>query len=175
MKNGYTMSNKTKTLTALALCTALALVLSYLESLLPPIFMVLPALKIGLPNIVILYVLYTEGIVGAAAVSLVRLVLSSLLFGNVTTAAYSLSGALLSLAVMAVLKRLGVFSPVGVSVAGGIMHNLGQIAVAVILTETVQVAYYMILLTVGGTVAGVLVGLCGALLLRYGSKLRKKR
>ena len=91
---------------------------------------------------------------------------SSLLFGSVMTLAYSVAGAVLSLTVMVVLKHIDKLSAVGVSVAGGIMHNIGQIAVAVILLDTPEIAYYMLVLALTGTVSGIFVGLCGALVLR---------
>ena len=163
MKNNQT---KIRKLTLLGLSTSVALLLSYVEFLLPPLFVAVPGIKLGLPNIAIIFVLYSLGIGEAATVSFVRLVISSMLFGNAMTFAYSLAGAILSLTVMAILKKLDFLSPVGVSVSGGISHNLGQILVAVLLLDTPQIAYYMVILTVTGTISGVLVGLCGALLIR---------
>ena len=104
-------------------------------------------------------------------VSLVRILLVSILFGNVMALWYSLAGAILSLGVMFLLRRLNWLSPVGVSVAGGVTHNVGQILMAMLLLETAELGYYLVVLTVSGTVAGVLVGLCGALLIR---KIPKK-
>ena len=158
---------KTKRLTVLALSVSLALVLSYLELLLPPLSAAVPGIKPGLANILIVFVLYRMGVRDAVCVSFLRLVLSALLFGSVLTLAYSAAGACLSLVGMALLRRLDRFSPVGVSVAGGVLHNAGQILVAACLMRTAEIGYYMIVLTVTGTVSGVLVGLAGALLLRY--------
>ena len=148
------------------LFSSLALLLSYVEFLLPPIFAAVPGLKVGLPNVVILYVLYSLGFKYAALVSFVRVALSSLLFGSVMTLAYSAAGAVLSLTVMVILKHIDKLSAVGVSVAGGILHNLGQIIVAVILLDTPEIAYYMLVLTLTGTVSGIFVGFCGALVLQ---------
>ena len=148
------------------LSASLALLLSYVEFLLPPLYAAVPGIKLGLPNIVILYVLYTLDWRMAATVSLTRLLISSLLFGNVLTLAYSAAGALLSLLVMLLLKRLDLFSSVGVSVAGGVSHNLGQILVAMLLLDTPQIALYMLVLAVTGTISGILVGLCAALLIK---------
>lgn len=148
------------------LATALALLLSYVEFLLPPLFVALPGIKIGLPNVVILYVLYCIGLRYAILVSFVRICVSSMLFGNVMTLAYSLAGAFLSLLVMAILKKTDKLSAVGVSVAGGVAHNLGQILVAMVLLDTPQIAFYMLALTVTGTVAGIFIGLCGAFLVK---------
>lgn len=151
----------------LGLMTSLAMILSYVEFLLPPIFSAVPGIKIGLPNVVIIFALYRMGIKEAAAISLVRLCLSSLLFGTALTFVYSLVGAALSLLAMILLKKVGVFSIIGVSVAGGVLHNLGQIIVAVLLLGTAEIAYYMIVLAITGTVAGVFVGASGAALLKY--------
>ena len=158
---------KTQRLTLMALSVALAMVLSYLELLLPPLSAAVPGIKPGLANILIVFVLYRLGVRDAACVSFLRLALSALLFGSVLSLAYSAAGACLSLTGMALLRRLDRFSPVGVSVVGGVLHNAGQILVAAWLMRTVQIGYYMIVFTVTGTVSGVLVGLAGALLLRY--------
>jgi len=139
------------------LLTALALVLSYLESLLPPLGV--PGVKLGLPNLAVVFALYRLGLRDACAISLVRVVLVALLFGNGAALAYSLAGAVLSLAVMGLLRKTGKFSSVGVSVAGGVAHNAGQILVAMALLETARLAWYLPVLWVSGTVAGVLVGI----------------
>lgn len=140
--------------------------LSYVEFLLPPIFAAVPGIKIGLANVAVLFVLYRYGVWRAAAVSAVRVVLVAILFGNPMTFAYSVAGATLSLTVMALLRATGKFSSVGVSVAGGVLHNLGQIGVAMIVLETLEVGYYMIALAVSGTVSGIIVGLIGGFLVR---------
>ena len=150
----------------LGLCTALALILAYVEVLLPPLLSAVPGIKMGLPNIIIIFLLYRHGPVPAAAVSLTRVVLVALLFGNVMSLAYSLAGAILSLAAMALLRRLDFLSAVGVSVAGGVMHNVGQILMAMLLLGTAELGYYLIVLAVTGTVAGVCIGLCGSVLVR---------
>ena len=164
--------NRTKKTVLLGVATAFCLVLSYIEAILPPIYAAVPGIKMGLPNVLILFLLYRFSIKEAAAVSLVRLLLSSLLFGNAVTLLYSFAGAVLSLAVMALLKISDRFSPVGVSIAGGVMHNLGQIIVAMLIMQTKEIGYYMIVLAVSGTLAGVIVGLAGALLLKYAEKLK---
>lgn len=148
--------------------TALALILSYVESFVP---MPLPGVKLGLANLVAVFVLYREGVLRAAGVSLLRVLLSSLLFGSTVSLAYSLAGAALSIAVMASLRRTDRFSPLGVSIAGGVMHNAGQIIVCCILLDTAAVAAYLPILTVSGAVAGVAIGALAALLL---SRIPKK-
>lgn len=155
------MRNKTKKLALLGLTTAIALVFAYVEVLIPPIFSAVPGIKLGLPNIVIIFVLYKMGVFEAAAVSLVRMLVVSLLFGSPTMFFYSLAGAALSLIAMALLKKINVFSMIGVSVAGGVLHNVGQILLAMVVLGTAELGYYLIVLALAGTVAGVFVGLCG--------------
>ena len=156
----------TKKVAFLGLAAALALLLSYVEVLLPPLYAAVPGIKLGLPNIAILYLLYAMDVRYAALVSLTRVAIASLLFGNIMTLAYSLAGAVLSLGVMWLLKKTKFLSEVGVSVAGGVTHNLGQVLVAMFLLDTPQIAYYMIVLTLTGTISGIFIGLCGALLLK---------
>lgn len=161
------MTNRTKKVAYLGLMAAVALILSYVEALFPPIYAAVPGIKVGLPNIVIIFMLYRFGLKEAAAVSLVRLAAVALLFGSVMTLAYSLAGAVLSLTLMALCKRFNIFTTVGVSVVGGVSHNLGQIIVAMIVMETAQIGYYMVILAITGTLAGVFIGLAGSLLLKY--------
>ncbi len=146
------------------LLTALALVLSYVESLLPPLGV--PGVKLGLPNLAVVFALYRLGFKDACVISLVRVVLVTLLFGNGAALAYSIAGAALSLALMGLLWKTGKFSSVGVSVAGGVAHNGGQILVAMALLETSRLAWYLPVLWVSGTIAGVLVGLVSGELVR---------
>ena len=157
------MRKTSRQLAYLGLCTAVALILAYVEVLLPPLFTAVPGIKLGLPNIAIIFVLYRYGVRHAAAVSFVRMAVVAMLFGNPMTFVYSLAGAVLSLLVMALLRRLDFLSIVGVSVAGGVFHNVGQILMAMLLLNTAELGYYLIALAVTGTVSGVFVGLCGAL------------
>lgn len=160
------MKKKSTIVPFTGICVALALVLAYIEVLIPPLFSSLPGIKMGLPNIIIIFLLYRKGSVFAGIVSLVRILLVSMLFGNMMALMYSLAGGILSLLVMIILRRLKFLSPVGVSVAGGVAHNIGQILVAVFVLSTVQVSYYLAVLTVSGTVAGIFIGLCGSFLVR---------
>ena len=160
------MKNKSKTISFLGLCTALALVLAYLEAIIPPVFPSVPGIKMGLPNIVLIFVLYRKGGGAAMLVSMLRIVLVSMLFGNGMSLLYSLAGGLLSMCVMILLKRSNLLSTVGVSMAGGVMHNVGQILMAMLLLETSELIYYLVILTVTGTLAGILIGLCGASMVR---------
>ena len=161
-------SEKTRDLAILSLCLAVALILSYVESLLPGLGV--PGVKIGLANIAVVFALYRSGPGRAAAVSLVRVVLVSLLFGSFASFLYSIAGAAVSFAVMLLLRRTRRFSPVGVSVAGGVCHNLGQTAMAAVLMGTGQILWYLPVLLAGGTAAGLLIGLAGGALLRLTEK-----
>lgn len=155
---------KTKRLVLLAMLTAVAMILSYVESLLPSVG--IPGVKMGLANIVVIFALFRFGWKEAAALSLVRVLLVSLLFGSVGAMLYSLAGAVLSLAVMALLRRIDRFSTVGVSVAGGVAHNAGQILMAMLILQTKQLLGYLPVLAVSGIAGGVLTGLAAALLIR---------
>ena len=160
------MHNNVKNTAFLGLCVALALGLAYIEVLMPPLLASVPGIKMGLPNIILIFLLYRRGFVSALTVSLLRMVLVTLLFGNWMAFLYSLAGGILSMAVMALLKRLNFLSETGVSVAGGVTHNVGQILMAMWLMNTAELGYYLIVLAVTGTIAGLLIGLCGALLIR---------
>ncbi len=155
---------KTKRLVLLAMLTAVAMILSYVESLLPSVG--IPGVKMGLANIAVIFALFRFGWKEAAALSLVRVVLVSLLFGSVGAMLYSLAGAVLSLAVMALLRRIDRFSTVGISVAGGVVHNAGQILMAMLILQTKQLLGYLPVLAVSGIAGGVLTGLAAALLIR---------
>lgn len=159
------MKNKTKRLAVLSLLTALALILSFVESQFPPIYIAVPGIKMGLPNIIIIFALYKFSFFEALSISLIRVLITSLLFSNAQMFIYSLFGAVLSLTIMVILKKTSLFTTVGISIAGGVFHNLGQIIAAVILLDTIQLGYYMSVLLVTGSIAGVLIGLCAAILL----------
>ena len=150
------MRNKTKKVALLGILTSVALILSYIEAILPPIWSAVPGIKMGFPNIVIVFILYRFGVKEAAIVSFIRIFIVALLFGNVMTLAYSCAGAFLSILLMAIFKKINAFSVVGTSIVGGVAHNLGQIIVAIFLFDTVQIGYYMAVLAVTGTIAGVL-------------------
>lgn len=156
----------------LGLVTAVALVLSYVEAILPPIWSAVPGIKIGLPNIIIIFILYKTGLKDAITVSAIRLFLVALLFGNAMTLIYSVAGAALSLGLMTLCKKVNLFSMVGVSIVGGVAHNLGQILVAMALFETSQIGYYMIVLAITGTIAGVFVGIAASIILKRFEKIK---
>ena len=163
---------KTHKITFLSITTVFALVLSYVEMLIPPIFSSIPGIKIGLPNIIIIFLLYKFSFKEAAIVSLMRIALSSLLFGNIMIMFYSVCGAVLSLLLMHIFKKFNLFSTIGVSIIGGIAHNLGQIIAAIIVTETIKIGYYMMVLSISGTIAGAIVGIAGAFLIKSSQKIK---
>ncbi len=154
---------RTKRLTRCGLLAALALILSYLESLLPAFFAV-PGMKLGLANLAVLAALYLLGSKSAMAVNLVRIFLAALLFGSAMSLAFSLAGGMLSTLVMIGLKRTGKFHLVTVSVVGGLTHDLGQILAAMLLLETASLGWYLPVLWLTGLAAGALIGLLGGLL-----------
>ena len=152
-------------LTTLAIMVSAAMVLSYLEHLIP-VFISVPGVKLGLANIATVFALYSLGWHEACAVSFVRVMLSALLFGNLPSLIYSLWGAALSLAVMILLYYLAPFSSVGVSVAGGVTHNAGQLCAAALVMNTPALVSYFPVLLISGTLAGVVIGLGAGLLIK---------
>ncbi|MBQ3052992.1 MAG: Gx transporter family protein [Clostridia bacterium] len=160
------MKKSTKRLTFLGIFSSLALILSYIEFLIPPIYSAVPGIKLGLPNIIIIFALYKFSYKEAAVISLVRLIISALLFGNAMTFIYSFSGAALSLVVMAILKKTDKFSKIAISITGAISHNLGQIIAAMLLLKTNEIFYYMIVLTFTGILAGIAIGLIANVVLK---------
>ena len=139
---------------------AVAFVLSWLEAQLPPLAMV-PGVKLGIANIAIISVLYLLGGGQALLVNLLRITLTAVLFGNFNSFLFSMAGGMLSLLVMVILKKSGHFSIVGVSVAGGVFHNVGQITAAVFLMDTTAIYYYLPVLLIFGIVTGIIIGLMG--------------
>lgn len=149
----------------LGMFTALAMILSYIESLFP-VFYGIPGVKLGLANSMSLVILYLIGAPGAFCVSVIRVVLTGFLFGNLFSIAYSLSGAVLSLLVMTLMKRIPHFSIVGISMMGGIFHNVGQLIVAIFLVENLNLLYYLPVLLLSGMVTGLVIGLLSAEILK---------
>lgn len=147
---------------AYGMLIGLAFIFSYLEAILPMPVPV-PGVKLGLANLVTMVGLYTVGAKGTAAVSLIRIVLAGFTFGNTFSMAYGLAGGALSLVLMILAKRFTGLSQVGVSIVGGVGHNVGQLAVAAFVTHTAGVFVYLPALLVAGTIAGALIGLLGGL------------
>ncbi|MBR4515461.1 MAG: Gx transporter family protein [Lachnospiraceae bacterium] len=144
---------------------ALAIVLSYLESLIP-VFVAVPGVKLGLTNAVIVVILYKIGAREAFLVNIVRIAVTGLLFGNPVMFIYSLCGGMVSYAVMFALKKSKLFSVAGVSVAGAVSHNLAQVSLACFLLENGSIAYYMAVLLITGAVSGFMIGLLSVYLIK---------
>lgn len=144
---------------------ALALVAGYVERLLP-INLGIPGVKLGLANAVTMVLLYTVGIREAAGISVIRILLTGMLFGNGFAMVYSGAGAVCSLGIMLLLKRTNKFSCVGISVAGGVFHNLGQIIVAALVLETQALLYYLPVLILSGLAAGIIIGILSGIVIR---------
>ena len=148
-----------------AMLTALALIFSYVEALIP-IPLGIPGIKLGLANILILFALYLLDFRYAFCINLLRICLSGLLFGSIFSLFYSLCGGMLSLFIMYFLKKTNLFSIVGVSMAGGVFHNLGQIIVALIVVSTPQILWYFPVLLFAGIITGVLNGFIATLIIQ---------
>ena len=147
------------------LMASLALIFSYVEAIIPYNPGV-PGIKLGIANVVTVVALYKFGAKDAAAVSVIRVVLAGLLFNGVFGMLYALAGAVVSLTGMILLKKTGLFSVTGVSMAAGVLHNLGQLLVAAALIEDLRIFFYFPVLMFSGIAAGILVGIASALALR---------
>lgn len=156
----------------LGLFLALALICSYVESLIPFHFGI-PGVKLGLTNIVVVLLLYCVGGREAFLISVLRIVLNGFLFGNMFAVLYSLAGAGLSFFVMLLLKRSGKFKCISVSTAGGVSHNVGQLFVAALVVENFSLFYYIPVLLAAGFVTGLLIGILSQeMILRIGNRMR---
>ncbi len=144
---------------------AAAMVFSYLESLIP-VNIAVPGVKLGLANLVTIVVMFRMDAGAAWMVSLVRVFLSALLFGNLSVMVYSLAGALLSLLVMTVCMKLRFFGLMGTSILGAVSHNAGQIIMAAVFMKSGNIMLYIPVLCISGTIAGVCIGLAGAILVK---------
>ena len=155
----------TKKMVTLSSLVALAMILSYIESMVP-VFIPIPGVKMGLSNIATVFALYTLGWPYAICVSVVRVLLSSLLFGSFVSLTYSLFGAALALIIMILLMKTDLFSPIGISVAGGVFHNVGQVLAACLVMQNIGISLYVIPLVLSGTIAGIFIGIVSGILIR---------
>ena len=151
--------------------TSLALILSYVELLIPINFGI-PGRKLGLANLLVVILLYKCGPRDALLLSVIRILLSGLIFGNMFSIFYSLGGGLLSLAVMIFLKRTGQFTVTGVSLGGGASHNVGQLLIAMFVVQTYQVGYYLPVLLIAGVITGAVIGILSAEVLKRTQSIR---
>ena len=157
------MKNKTA---FMGLLLAFALILSYIETLI--LFQTgIPGVKLGLANLAVVLSLYLFTWKEAILLTTLKAVLSGLMFGNLFMIIYSLAGALISCMIMILLKKTGGFHVPIVSVAGGVMHNMGQLLVAVFVVETYSIFYYIPVLMIAGLITGLVIGSVAALVLPY--------
>ena len=155
----------TKNIARIGMLVAVAFVLSYIESVLP-LNLGIPGIKAGLSNIVVVFSIFYFRPVTAFGIAIVRIVLSGLAFSGMSGMFYSLAGGILSFIVMLILKKTRKFSVYGVSVAGGVSHNTGQILVAMAVLQNRMVAYDLPFLLVAGVAAGIIVGMLAAVLVK---------
>ena len=157
--------NKNRKLANMAMLVALAMIFSYVESLIPINFGI-PGMKLGVANLVTVTGLYFLELPEVFLVVVMRILLTGFLFGNGMSIIYSLAGGILSLIVMGILKKIKGFSSVGISVGGGVAHNIGQLSIAVILMENTKMYYYAPVLLLTGTIAGVMIGVLSGVLVK---------
>ena len=150
--------------------TALALIFSYVESLIPISFGI-PGIKLGVANLMTIVALYRIGTKEAYCLSVLRILLSGLMFGNLFSIVYSLAGGMLSLLIMVLLKKTNQFSVIGVSIAGGTFHNIGQLIVAMIVLESGSIFHYFPVLIIAGMLTGFVIGLISSETMRRIIKL----
>lgn len=154
-ERGYNMNRK---IAHLGLYTAAAMIFSYVESLFP-VFTGVPGVKLGLPNLIIVLVLFQYSWKEAALVSAARIIAAGFLFGNLFSIVYSLAGAVLSMVSMNLLKKIQGFSMVGISMAGGVTHNIGQLLIAMWIVENFSLVYYLPMLLISGVLTGFCIGI----------------
>ena len=160
------MSRKVNKLALSAMLLSVMMVLGYVESLIP--IAGVPGIKIGLSNSVLLLSLYWLGIPISIQLMLMKVLLSAFMFGGVSAIPYSLAGGVLSLAVMILLIFVVKgFSPIGVGIAGAVMHNTGQILMAMLILALPQLLYYLAILTVVAIFTGALTGTVAQLLMKH--------
>lgn len=155
----------TKNIAKMGMMVAVAFVLSYVESMLPLNFGI-PGIKAGFSNIVVIFSLFTFNSVTTFGIAVVRIILCGLTFGSLSSMLYSLAGGILSFLIMLLLKKTKKFSIYGISVAGGVFHNVGQILVAMAVLKTNLLLYYLPFLLLAGVIAGIIVGIIGGILVK---------
>ena len=163
-RHSYRKRSSAQAVASVALMASLALVFSYVEAIIPynP---GIPGIKLGIANIVTVIALYKFGWKDAAAVSVIRIVIAGLLFNGLFGMLYALAGAFVSFVGMLLLKKTNIFSIVGVSMAGGVLHNLGQLLVASALIEDLRIFYYFPVLMFSGLASGIAIGFAAAILI----------
>ncbi|HKL99977.1 MAG TPA: Gx transporter family protein [Mobilitalea sp.] len=156
---------KSKKIATYGLLVALAFIFSYIERMIPIPYPV-PGMKLGLANLVVITALYTMGVKEAFALSIIRIFLVGFTYGNIFAMAFSLAGGLLSWLMMVIFHRSKLFSMVGVSIIGGVAHNIGQIIVAILYLNNNVMVYYLPFLLISGVASGALIGIIGAMIVK---------
>ena len=161
-----------KNIAFLGILLAFAVTAGYFERLIPPIIPAVPGIKLGLPNITVIILLYIKDYKTAFALNIFRVFITGILFTGIWGMIYGLSGAIISFAVMACLKKTNIFGTVGISAAGGVFHNLGQICVAALLINNIKIFYYFPFLIILGTVSGIIIGYLAGLIINRLGKIK---
>ena len=168
------MKINTKYIAFLGLMLTFAIAAGYIERIIPPVIPAIPGIKLGLPNIAVIILMYIKDHKTAFILNILRVIVSGLLFTGPWGMVYGLSGALLSFTVMAGLKKTGKFGTVGISAAGGVFHNLGQICLAAVIVNNIKLFYYFPVLIISGVITGIIIGyLAGLMINRLGKILDK--
>lgn len=171
MKRNKSGRDATRRVALSGLLIAMMLVLGYVESLIPAVSGV-PGIKLGLSNGVLIFAIYMLDLPTAWILMVLKVLLSGLLFGGFNTILYAMAGGILSMAVMTLLSRSKAIHPITVSMAGGVMHNVGQVAMAMLLLHTKQLLYYLAVLMLAGLACGALTGICASSVMKHLKKMR---
>lgn len=164
----------TKKIATLGVIASFGAILSYIEAIISfGIF--IPGVKLGLANIAVVIALYIYGYKDALIINIVRIVVVGLIFGNLFSISFSIAGALISYIVMALLKKVDIFSTIGVSVAGGVAHNVGQLLIATLIIESYSVINYLPVLMLAGIICGLIIGIVSHMVIKYLSVILGKR
>ena len=169
------MINKTtKRIALLGVVSAFAAILSYIEAIISFGFFI-PGFKLGLANIAVVIILYIYGYKDAFFVNIVRIIVVGLLFANMFSITFSIAGAIISYITMIAVKKIDIFSPVGVSIVGGVAHNVGQIIIAMFIIESYSVIHYLPILMIAGIICGFIVGMISMIVIKYFKVILRKR
>jgi heptaprenyl diphosphate synthase len=156
---------KSQKVATYGLFVALAFILSYIESLFP-LSIAIPGIKLGLANLVVITALYKMGVKEAFVLSVIRIILVGFTFGNPSMMMFSLAGGLLSWLLMVIFQKTKLFGMIGVSIIGGIAHNIGQIVVSILVVENIDIIYYLPFLLVSGVIMGTLIGILSGIIIK---------
>lgn len=155
--------NKSESVAYIGLFSAFAIIISYIEALIP-INIGIPGIKLGLPNIVIVLAIYLIDNKAGIIINIIRVLVVGILFGNAFSIIFSMTGALVSYVVMILIKKIKNMSMLGVSVCGGVTHNVAQLIMAAFVADTYSISYYMPFMIIGGLITGVIIGIIAMLI-----------